>query len=660
MLVTGDNNEEIENNMSSEQIIPTIEFVNSTIKHFTGTMVQLNMFDSMIAVNTVDIASPMFVLRSSTVKISNCIFHGNNNTSETNLNENTSNTSVIFDVEENSKVMVTECVFENIQVDMKYDRAAAFFTLDSELEIHKTIFHKNKVFHANILAGASIVTITYSVFSHNRGVQAASIFAYSHTRLEVYNSTLIQNDATWCSGITVAANTSAYITDYVFSSNGFSQYHEYGSSILGAENCRIEVHNSTFTHNNATYGPGISVTLSSSVFIRDCLFLNNSGYVGGAMHIQNSNLSVYNSTFTDNNAEMAGAIFVGLESAAEITFSVFRGNAAPIGGAIDVHHNGAITLTNSRLTDNRAKHGGAIVIAQTSFAKITHCAFEENTAVQGGALQIQLFSSVSIANSTFFGNKADKAAGTLIVDIISAANITSSIFKGNSAIEQGGVLFVQRNSSVSIIDSKFTENHAPIGGVMLAFINAMLEVKSSAFVKNNATKHSGVLFCSANANATFAKSSFVENTAAKYGGVIDAEENTHVMISQCSFSENEALLGSAMFLSNSHVSIFNTRFSHHCLNMINIQSSVLHLNCCNFSQNALKQGSLIKTEGLQTILSVKDSFFSDNNMESILSASSTSVSINHCSFIGNIITGGEVILAMNGPLFVLSSVLNNN
>ena len=272
--VRGNSGREIWNTLNTDQTLPLIKFENSTINHFTGTFIQLNMFDSLMVVNTHGILLPVFTMRTSTAKIYNSIFKGVKNMVGLESPAQNLNTSVIFDVKDSCNIVIRDCVFENIQMEMGYEVSAAIYALYSQVEIQDSNFTENIARWGVIFSTASNVTVTNSVSLLNSGEHGTSINVQKYSILEVQGSKFTNNTAKVGAAIQAVYKTSVYVT------------------------------NTIFTYNIADYGSGIQAASQVSILIIDSIFSHNTGYVGVAMDVgENCSLEVVNSTFTMNKAD---------------------------------------------------------------------------------------------------------------------------------------------------------------------------------------------------------------------------------------------------------------------------------------------------------------------------------------------------------------------
>ncbi len=191
--VKGYTHKQRRNKVDLAQGLPRVVLNNSTIKALNGTFIRLRMFDSLISVETHNITSPVFLLSFSNAEICNCTFHSIQNIQENYSGESIMTHSVIFDVIERCKIIIKECVFENIQIDM--DLSAVLYAVDSQIEIHNSIITKNMAHSAAITCIASKLVVRKSVFSHNSGKFGASIAVGRTSNLEVHNCTFTNNES---------------------------------------------------------------------------------------------------------------------------------------------------------------------------------------------------------------------------------------------------------------------------------------------------------------------------------------------------------------------------------------------------------------------------------------------------------------------------------
>ena len=224
-------------------------------------------------------------------------------------------------------------------------------------------------------------------------------------------------------------------------------------------------------------GGALNIVSSCDVSIVSCNFAHNEAGNGGAIFIQESNLSIIQSNFSYSRANSSGGVINSSHSSVYIYDSHFSRNGAGMRGGVIRTHSDSYTIEFSSFTNNNAFYGGVISAPSQSSFSITKSSFNGNNAsFCGGVVAITLQSSFSITVSNFSSNNAYYGG---VIDLTSledvpsnsSINITGSSFTYNHATRRGGVIFVQdiiilNSSSFSIIDNTFTNNNSSFGGVL--------------------------------------------------------------------------------------------------------------------------------------------------------------------------------------------------
>ncbi len=651
--------------VNTNDSLPLIKFVNSTIKQFTGTFIHLEMSDSWIPVDTMDIVSPIFVMRSSIAEIINCSFHGIQHKKDLGSFGNAFDTAIIFDVEDNSAIKITECVFENVQIDMGYDVSAALYAVYSQVEIHNSIFTRNKARFAVVLGLVSNMTVVDSVFSHNTGQQGASINVQVNSSLEVHNSTFIHNNAKF-SSIRAGPQISVYVTDCVFANNTGQQ----GASINVQVNSSLEIYNSTFTHNNATHGSGICASFQTSVYVTDCVFANNTGQQAASIDVQqNCTLEVHNSTFTHNIANSGAGISAAGQTLVYVTGSIFTENrAAQFAGALVATQISAVNITSSVFLRNTAAfQGGALNVQQNSSGYIAHSVFNENSADGGGALVAFDIASMHIKASTFNGNSARFGGGVLGTQADVNVSLSDSKFNNNRANSDGGVIWATVNTNVVLIRSNLSENTAQRGA-------AIFILKSSlTIIETNFSDYSFNIIYMDFGQASMHTTMFINNSLTNVE-IVKAVEKSNILFNDVIFLDNNAygiILSSPMtpvtlyfckFIGNivTGKGIIQTENALLVINQSLIHNNSIHgspgiafdgaiITSCVFTHNTIVDYGLIQhVQSAVGSLQVTQSSFISNNGDVIVVDRTVDVVLNVCNFTGNNGASGTLYIVNDG------------
>ena len=349
---------------------------------------------------------------------------------------------------------------------------------------------------------------------------------------------------------------------------------------------------------------------STSIFISDCMFSNNTAVRGGNMFVAAYTSKVYKARHT-----------IYLKNC---TFS--KGNA--------ILNGGAVYMESHRLsTGQYIPHN-----TQELALEVTECAFLYNTANEGGALFFKssfLKIFVSIKTSHICHNYANRGAGVhglLSKDVITAnITITESRFINNIAnTSAGGAVYIesaqkskykpnQKYVAIEIIECDFIYNTAEVGGALF-FYSSLLTVNVTVFIKTSQFCHNianiegaavfGMLGKDVNAaTVVITDSRFMNNIANASGGGIYFEVYnivSHITVTACNFTQNKATFGSAIAfvglltnnknrlnnvnicLSHSNFtknSALESRFNSAVLDLQYLHDSNFHLTTCNFIDN---------------------------------------------------------------------------
>ena len=166
----------------------------------------------------------------------------------------------------------------------------------------------------------------------------------------------------------------------------------------------------------------------------------------------------------------------------------------------------ALELVNSSLKAERTSFvsnviGGAVVVNEST-TTFLNCNFEGNHAEFGGAIHGNLSSNVSITNSTFYRNSAERCGGAIFVGSLAFQSndsrrgmltVLASNISDNEAEECGGGIAVFR-VNISTHRTKFTNNLAKVdGGAIFSKISGIANISETDFTgnTNNATDDCG-------------------------------------------------------------------------------------------------------------------------------------------------------------------------
>ena len=424
-----------------------------------------------------------------------------------------------------------------------------------------------------------------------------------------------------------------------------------------------------------TFVGGAMIVNQSNLSITGCRFERNHAILGGAIFgTGNTSISITNSNFTDNYACVdrdgiccGGAIYIenpdhSFEAKANeivISDSMFFNNTGFHGGVLAAYNCSVVKITSSKFNNNTtgrnfSSSGGALDLTNCTVAVVTLSLFIDNFArTTGGSVNVES-SNLTISDSKFenslctqFGGVIGMSQGTL--------TIYRSSFNKNGAF-QGGVLNVYRLCFITIYDSTFTGNIAVSdavpqkagGGVIIILEDTILNIHHSHFYNNTATA-GGVLSISSRTELKITSSSFVGNRA-KEAGVLTTYHSNVYFYGRSNMSDNSAVTGGAVAASGD--SILNVYDDLSVIdNRANSSGGGIYLyrsklNCQqNGTLNLVWNQATEKGGGICAINSIVN-VYSDRDS---LNASSI-------RFVGNMAEkGGGIYLEMTAELFIIKS-----
>jgi predicted outer membrane repeat protein len=273
----------------------------------------------------------------------------------------------------------------------------------------------------------------------------------------------------------------------------------------------LTVNHSSFSDNAGHYGGAIFVNgtgyIDGQTIIADVLFDSNYAQgEGGAIWVDDSQLTVLRSFFTDNTADVQGGAIYAYDSDWSVSHSIF-------GSAGDDHDDSVL--------NNSASEGGDIYSATGTTTvpvtgTITHSKFYDSQGFEGpgedglsgdGASLFMGCTALNLSNSLFHSTESDTDAviyladddetctdyratisrttftdnyaasdGVIYVDAGNEANgisgllslsVTDSLFTGNVGDVDEGVFDVEGPVDISIINSRFERNSAGDNGAII-------------------------------------------------------------------------------------------------------------------------------------------------------------------------------------------------
>lgn len=263
---------------------------------------------------------------------------------------------------------------------------------------------------------------------------------------------------------------------------GISINNCFGSAIR-TDSSVLTVNNCTFENNtNASFG-GAIYSLNSDVTVENSVFSRNSADQGGSVYLNSDKIrraSFDNCRFLYNSANEV------FSTEYQITFPFFTG-----GGAVSVE-NIDVSITRSTFTGNNAtQSGGAIVISDNSSLSVSECTFDSNMAVKFGAGVTG--PNMVIKNSIFTNNTCDQDGGGIYT--WGTSDIDSILCENNVAIDKGGCLYARGDIAVGA-NTTMIGNTGYFGGSIYTAYGSDVKVYGGYYANSTANRNGGFMYIS--------------------------------------------------------------------------------------------------------------------------------------------------------------------
>jgi len=257
----------------------------------------------------------------------------------------------------------------------------------------------------------------------------------------------------------------------------------------------LQIDGGSLTLDAVTFDGNSTQTLGGAVYIRDdtvvniddCIFINNSGGSGAAIHAS-SGVTIRNSVFEGNSAGNRGMVYLaGTTSDSVVEGVTFDQNLATgAAGAIlflgrKLKIDGMVAMDN----ESSGNNGGALFVSGTSHGKqveIVNALFDGNKAADGGAIY---FSSagdlLDIQHSSFVGNVATDDGGALYLTG-GVLDVTNDTFSGNQASGDGGAIYMFGSTVLTMLHTTLSGGSASRGNAL--YINLTTGTRSAELTNN--------------------------------------------------------------------------------------------------------------------------------------------------------------------------------
>jgi hypothetical protein len=356
--------------------------------------------------------------------------------------------------------------------------------------------------------------------------------------------------------------------------------------LLAFENTSVSVSGIDFLDGQATVGGGAIAVEDGTLDVIDSTFTGNvaepneGANNGGAIWVVGS-LTVNHSSFIDNSGDYGGAIFVNgtthIDDQTIIADVLFDGNDADEGGAIWVDDS-QLTVLRSFFTDNTVGSEGGAIYAYDSNWSVSHSTFGSasddhddpelnNSAEEGGDIHsstgtVDAPVTGTITHSKFYDSDSIDGDGASLYMDCTALNLSNSLFHSTDSSEDA-VIFLSDDDEgctdyrATISRTTFTDNYASSDGVI--YVDAgdddegvsgllSLSVTNSLFSGNVAEEEEGVFDVEGPVDISIINSRFERNRTGDNGAIIEmdgGDDDSSTTNGSLTFSRNQVRFNTA-------------------------------------------------------------------------------------------------------------------
>ena len=493
-----------------------------------------------------------------------------------------------------------------------------------------------------IFGNNNTMTLTNVRIEENQSAYYGGAIAAMDATVTINGGSVITNNV----GVTGAAlqfrGGGTYTLDDITITNHNS---ETGSGVIYITNTgTLNLNKVTATGNSNRNGGVIYASGSTNVTIQNSTFDNNTAFsMGGAVYADAQSLTITNSNLTNNTAHSnAGAVYVK-NTETSITDVVFDGNRSVggNGGALDLVASDATVIATTFKNNSAVGHGGALYVTYTnvkdadgnnlkddngedililSTLNLQGGSFENNTAASGGAISARTGAEVTVANTTFDGNKAtsedSNGGGGAIYANNNTITLSNVILTKNETGYYGGAM-TAIDANVTVNDKSQITSNIGTTGAAFNFRGLGTYTLDDVTVTDHAATGSGVVYITNTGTLNLNKVTATGNSAVG-GGAVYASGTTTVNITDSTLSENTTTGNGGALYATGIVTVQGTTISGNRGNIggaINMSGGTLMLDNSALTENsATSNGGAIYVNGTTT--TIKDTTFTGNNSSS--------------------------------------------
>jgi len=266
-------------------------------------------------------------------------------------------------------------------------------------------------------------------------------------------------EQTWGGGCVFLQDASAEIYRCVFEDCQAVQ-----GGAVSARDTTISITDSTFTGNVGAFGGGLHM-MNCLALVDGCTFDSNASHLqeydsrGGALIAYTTSLQIQDSSFTGNTASYRGGAFYVEESDVQVSGSTFSGNEGSVGGAAfnQLSH---LTLEGCTFEDNATDLNAGALLAQHGTVVFNDCSFVGNTSADVGSVALAENQSVEIGGCLFAGNSSPLPGAALGTEKNEQISLSRCTFSGNISDGDGSTIEIQ-DEHLELTDSILWDECSP-------------------------------------------------------------------------------------------------------------------------------------------------------------------------------------------------------
>ena len=329
-----------------------------------------------------------------------------------------------------TKVLLKSATGKTYTLKRLGTRCVFMVSPNCEIRTENIIFDGNRDGEFTVLTGNGKLTLGQGTvvqnFSDVSSTPGSSIYLTDNSELNVEDGVTIKNNKGIKMGGIIDGDDSTTIITInggTFTGNSCNKY----GGVIGTFG-KLTINGGTFTSNQADLLGGVIYSNGTLNITGGTFEGNKASSTGGAIAVgSKAALNVSGGTFKGNTAKFGSAIYTNKTQNALIQNATIESNASGFGALY--FNGGSANVDNTTFNNNLAFNRGSAVYNLGAVVTVSKSTFKDNgemtdeygtyTCVHGGAIAVQKVSDttkLTIKESTFDGNKAEKDGGAIYTD----------------------------------------------------------------------------------------------------------------------------------------------------------------------------------------------------------------------------------------------------